>query len=227
MREYDRNMPLIVIHVPKAGGVSSGHIFSDWYGDNFYKHYANAVTGDLPEKLDLFGLNEPNNPLCLQGHFNRLRGFGIEDYYPSVTQFITILRDPFELMVSHYFYVRKVGKTWKDQSRVPTCDLHTFLKDNKPNMLNHFPREITLENYKDIIEEYFIEIGITEQLDESMRRIGKKLGFEHRKNVGTLNTTERDQSVPIGFREQFMELNKLEYEVYQYCLLKFDTTEIT
>jgi hypothetical protein len=225
MRKYDKKNPLIVIHVPKAAGVSSGHIFKDWFGGNFHKHYANAITGTLPDKLDLWELHEPQKPLCLQGHFNRFRGFGIEDYYPKVNQFVTILRDPFELMTSHYFYVRKVGANWKDQSRVPVCDLQTFLKENKPNMLNHFPREVTFDNYKDIIEEYFIEIGITERLDESMRRIGRKLGFEYTNKVEIRNSTSRDQEVPMGFLEQFMERNQLEFEVYQYCLLKFDAAE--
>ena len=167
-------------------------------------------------------MHTSNQPLCLQGHFNRLRGFGIEEYYPTATQFVTILRDPFELMVSHYFYVRKVGGEWSDQSQVPKTDLQTYLKENKPNMLNHFPREITLDNYKDMIEEYFIYVGITEKLDESMRRIGHKLGFEHSKKVDVLNTTQRTQVVPIEFQDQFREINRLEYEVYQYCLSKFE-----
>ena len=92
-------------------------------------------------------------------------------------------------------------------------------------MLNHFPREVTFDNYKDIIEEYFIEIGITERLDESMRRIGRKLGFEYTNKVEIRNSTSRDQEVPMGFLEQFMERNQLEFEVYQYCLLKFDAAE--
>ena len=223
MRSYNKQSPLIVIHVPKAAGVSSGHIFQDWYGDQFYKHYRDESKGTMPEKLDLFALHTPENPVCLQGHFNALRGFGIEDYYPRVNQFVTILRDPFELTISHYFYTRKVGKEWIDQSRVPKDDLVSYLKNNKPNMLNHFPRKVTLDNFKEICEEYFIEIGITEKLDESMRRIAHKLGFNYTKKVDTLNTTTRDQPTPIEFKDPFIELNRLEYEVYTYCRTRFDS----
>jgi len=222
VRVYDNREPLIVIHVPKAAGVSSGHVFHDWFEPNFHKHYANAIEGTLPDKLDLYDLHTVEKPLCLQGHFNRLRGFGVEDYYPSVKQFVTILRDPFELMVSHYFYVRKVGDAWKDQSRVPKGDLATYLFENKPNMLNHFPRVMTRDNYTDIIEEYFIEVGITEHLNESMRRIGHKLGFEYNNDVQTLNATARSQPAPNDLREQFMELYRLEFEVYEYCRSKFE-----
>jgi hypothetical protein len=108
-----------------------------------------------------------------------------------------------------------------DQSSTPKANLATFLEETKPNMLNHFPREINLDNYKDICEQYFIEIGITEKLNESLQRIAKKLGFEYLDNVPLTNKTKRDEIVPYAFREKFIELNQLEYEVYNYCLKKF------
>lgn len=42
-------------------------------------------------------------------------------------------------------------------------------------MLNFFPEKITFDNYQRLIEEHYIEIGITEYLGESMKRIAKKL----------------------------------------------------
>ena len=67
-----------------------------------------------------------------------------------------------------------------------------------------------------------IQCGAWGTLDESMRRIGRKLGFEHRGAARRLNTTVRDQKAPAGFRERFMELNPLEFEVYRYCRERFD-----
>lgn len=122
----------------------------------------------MPPKYNIFNMHSSEKPILLYGNFNKSRGFGAEDYYPDIKQFITILRDPFELTVSSYFYTRKTGSNWKDQSRAPKGKLQEFLLNAKPNMLNHFPREITFHNYRDIIEEYFIEVGITEYLDESM-----------------------------------------------------------
>lgn len=222
MRAYDRNEPLIVIHIPKAAGTSSQQIFKKWFGDNYHRHYFNQQEDRLPERLDLNNLHSAANPLVLHGHFNKLRGFGVEDYYPDIKQFITILRDPYELLISRYFYVRRVGTSWKDQSRVPKSDLEAYLRETKPNMLNHFPRELNLSNFKDILEEYFIEIGITEKLPESMGRIGEKLGFcFNPDDLEYLNATERDQETPVDFKEQFIELNPLEFEVYEYALSRY------
>lgn len=221
MREYDRSQPLIVIHVPKAGGTTSQKIFQNWFGEGFLTHYFNEQTGSLPTKYDLFGMHTHEKPILLHGHFNRLRKFGVEDYYPEVKQFITILRDPFELTVSHYFYVRKNASNWKDQSRVPIIPLKEYLLNTKPNMLNHFPREMNLTNYKEIIEEYFIAIGITEYLDESMKRISAKLKLSYDSEwLGHHNVTERDQEVSNELRDISIENNQLEFAVYDYALEK-------
>jgi len=177
----------------------------------------------MPEKINLQELHSADNPLVLHGHFNKLRGFGVEDYYPGIDQFITILRDPFELLISHYFFVKKQSGNWKDQSRVPEDDLHAYLKSTKPNMLNHFPREMDLGNYKNIMDELFIEIGITEKLSISLQRIADKLGFEFDESrLQKLNVTDRDQDVPESFREHFIELNPLEFAVYEHALLRYD-----
>lgn len=223
MKIYNNEKPLIVIHVPKAAGTSSQQIFRSWFKNNFHRHYYNENEGLPPKKINLNDLHSPGNPLVLHGHFNKLRGFGVEDYYPEIDQFITILRDPFELSISHYFFVKKQSRTWKDQSRVPENDLHSYLENTKPNMLNHFPREMNLNNYKDIIEELFIEIGITEKLAISLQRIAKKLGYEFDENqLQRLNSTERDEKIPDSFREQFHELNPLEFSVYEYALSKYN-----
>ena len=226
MKAYEIDKPLIVIHVPKTAGTSVRTIFHGWYGDNFHRHYTNTISGELPPKIDLSKMHSIAHPLCLFGHFNKLGGFGVEDYYPEVGQFVTILRDPFEQLISNYFFFKKVAaKMMKnrgvDASTVTKTGLDNFLQETKPNMLNQFPREINFNNYKDICEQFFIEIGITERLDISMRRIAEKLGFEYSGDLPKLNITRRDETIPHNLKGKFMELNQLEYEVYNYCLKKY------
>jgi len=40
---------------------------------------------------------------CVHGHFNLGKGFGLIEYYPDADQVITVLRDPLEAALSHYF----------------------------------------------------------------------------------------------------------------------------
>lgn len=222
MRAYDRTAPLIVIHIPKAAGSSVKNIFKRWFGEALYDHYFDARAGLLPPKRNLDLLHSIERPLAIYGHFNRLRGFGVEHYYPEVQQFITILRDPFESAISSYYYMRRNGADWKDQTRVPKADLRQFLLDTPPNMLNQFPRTVTRDNYRDQIEELFIEVGIMERLPESVRRIAAKLDMPFEEEwLPHVNATERDQPHPQDLQEEYAKRYPLEFEVYDYALKQF------
>ena len=208
MRNYDRNQPLIVIHIPKAGGNTSGRIFQQWFGQGFLRHYFERNTGCMPKKYDIFGIHTYNSPIVLHGHFNNSRHFGVWDYYPEVKQFITILRDPFELAVSNYYYSRKIGLLTNDDSRIPKLGIKEYLIKKRSYMFKYFPQEVTIHNYKDIMEENFVEVGITEYLDESMKRIAQKLGMLYDpKWLGHYNATERDEEVP----QQLSDCHKITF----------------
>ena len=172
----------------------------------------------MPVKHDLTALADPGRPLAIYGHFNRLRRFGVEHYYPEVTQFVTILRDPFELAVSNYFFIRKNGASWKDQARVPGADLRQFLRETPANILNHFPRTVTKDNYRDLIEEFFVEIGVMELLEMSLARIAAKLSKPFAPGLTPhLNATPRPP-YPADLKDEYAERNPLEFEVYHYVL---------
>ena len=222
MIEYDRGQALIFIHVPKAAGTTTKNVFKAWFGENLLEHYFNEQAAQMPIKHDLDQLHSADHPVVVYGHFNSHRGFGVQDYYPDVNQFVTILRDPYEMMLSHYFYTRREGANWKSKAQVPDKSLADYLLDTSPNMLNHFPRPVTLANYKELIDKYFIDIGFTEQLSESLRRMAQKLGkpFDE-KDLGHLNVTARDEEVPGHLRDKFIERNQLEYMVYDYAFSRF------
>lgn len=131
-----------------------------------------------------------------------------------------ILRDLYERLISQFFFLQKNGKNFK-KTGVPGVDLETYLRTNKFSFLDHFPRYVTIENYKDICEEFFVEIGITEKLDESLARIARKLGFKYEGKAPHVNKTQRDGYVPSDIKDQFYENHRLEYEVYEYALSKF------
>jgi len=222
MIEYETNLPLIIIHLPKTAGVSVKEIYRAWFSDGLLFHYFEEGKRGMPTKYDLVGMHSKERPIALYGHFNKRRGFGVEQYYPDAKQFITILRDPFERAISGYYFLRNYGKNWKDQSRIPKNDIREYLLNFKGSMTNQFPCETTLDNYKEVIESLFIEVGITEFLDESMTRIAQKLSKEYKPgSLPHLNATERDQSTPYDLKEAFMEKNQLDYAIYNYVLSKY------
>ena len=64
-----------------------------------------------------------------------------------------------------------------------------------------------------MIEEKFVEVGVTEYLDESMTRISKKLNKPYVPgSLKKLNISVRDdEEVPYDLKEEFMQRHQLEY----------------
>ena len=222
MRNYDSNLPLIAIHIPKTAGVSFREVLMEWFGSKLLLHYYSEATGEMPPKYDLTSLHSKEGPVVVYGHFNRKRNFGVEHYYPEVKQFITILRDPFEMCVSGYFFMRERGVAWKDQSRIPKRELYDHILKSEGYLENFFPRKVTLVNYKEIIETQFIEIGITEHMDESVKRIANKLNRKYTPgSLHQLNVTARDQRVPYELKDEFIERHPLDYAIYNHVLSSY------
>ncbi len=195
-----------------------------WFKGGYASHYFGESEGRGPARSPIFDSHALERPVCIYGHFNRDRGFGVEDNYPDAEQFVTILRDPFEMIVSLYYYARKMAPQRVDKSRVPTGSLTDFLMEVKPNMLNHFPRQVTSENYREIVDRFFIEIGFTDDLEPSLRRIANALDKSFEPNMlPYLNKTDRDEQMKQAevIRSRFMEKNRLEYSVYEYARKKF------
>jgi len=221
MRDYDPSLPLIALHVPKTAGISVKEIFKGWFGEGLLQHYSNGEK--LPKLHDIDHLHSRQRPVVVYGHFNRRRRFGVEHYYPQAKQFVTILRDPFDRAVSGYFYA---CMNQHDAGLRASAEkgLEEKVMDPSFTMLNHFPCEITMENFQEVIETRFIEVGVTEQLDESMLRIAKRLGKPYvAGSLPHLNASTRGELIPDGLRERFREARRLDYAVYDYVRAKLGT----
>ncbi|MBE1291307.1 MAG: hypothetical protein GJ677_02345 [Rhodobacteraceae bacterium] len=216
MRTYDPDQPLIFIHVPKTAGQSVYTIFHSWFPDTIHRHYYSSTLNRPPSRLDLRQPSGSNPPLIF-GHFNRDRGFGIEQYYPEVSQFVSILRDPFEMHLSRYFYVRRWSAERRRNSDIQDRSLTDHLQNSELKMLVHFPREVTRDNYRDIIEEFFVDIGCVETLGPSLKRIGQRLGKPVEKmRLPKKNVTPRDLPIPDGAYDDFRTRWPLEFDIYDY-----------
>ncbi len=223
MRSYDPSKPLIFSHIPKTAGTSVREMFSKWFGSNLLLHYKDK---SRPPVHDLGNPPEPGKSVGVYGHFNRDRGFGIEKYYPQVDQFVTILRDPFERALSSYFF-----KTQNESMRrafwgtaMVTLDDYIahwptgFLRPLDYRIGNFLPGGLNHDNYKSVFDNMFIEVGVTEHLDISLRRIADKLGFDFDgSQLQHLNAARRTHDVSESAKEKFKARNALEYEIYNYA----------
>jgi len=214
MKAYDRGKPLFSLHIPKCAGTSIKTILQDWFGDGLRLHYYNEQLNRMPPRYRLKG------GICIHGHFNKDRKLGILDYYPEADQLITILREPFEIEISLYFFLKgRKESTFRNGKPTPlqAQNLAAFLKGRTSYLFKHVPYEVTLDNYQEILERYFVYIGIAEDLQTSVNVLASKLGFAP-VEIGRLNVSQHDEEVPGGLREEYVSKHPLEYAIYHYAL---------
>ncbi|MEP6935232.1 MAG: sulfotransferase family 2 domain-containing protein [Nitrospirota bacterium] len=202
MKTYDPKEPLISIHIPKCAGTSFTDVLKLWFKRGYLHHYHNEKTNTPPQKHNLeegFFRKRPRSGLCIHGHFNNNRGNGVRDYYPGVNQIITIIRHPFELHLSTYFFVKREALTngegaYRSGKSHPIIqnqwNLEDYLENSGESHIRNFlPPEITQDNYETIIESQFLYIGITERLQKSVDMLANILGF-HTVSVPQMNVSE-------------------------------------
>lgn len=226
MRRYDPDQPLISLHVPKCGGSSFRAILQEWFGRNFHLHYIDEATNRLPAKYPLrrprrFWRYRPR--LVIHGHFNRARRFGVPDYYPGVRQFITILRDPFEVAVSRYFYAKKLGDRHLVGGAVRPIsaefpDVNAYLEANLDHDFfpAYFPRPLTPASLRDYLDRHFVYIGIMEDYQTSVDCLAQRLGVPS-VTVPLANVSARDEPVDAGLEAAFRDRHVLDYALYRYA----------
>ena len=226
MKKYNKKEPLIVIHLPKAGGTSVQRVFEEWFGRNVYRHYFNEAKNKMPPHVNL----SFHKKAVVFGHFNEKRGFGVNSYYPEAKQFITFLRDPLELQISNYFYnIKKSeqgqfyrdGKKLESKNEVSTENLDRYLENLKSYIFQFFPWNVTDSNYKDIVDNYFVFIGITEEMNLSLKKLSSVLSKPEPETAVHENISERYGIEPSEESiQKFKENHSLEYKFYEYARSK-------
>lgn len=224
MKKYNPKETLISIHIPKAGGTSFRQVLNYWFGNHLHLHYYDEPNKKMPAQYELL----PG--VCIHGHFNARRGFGVMHYYDGAIQFITFLRDPFNSLVSFYYYVKmreKSGTSFRDGKPTTLAgDVNEFLKgeidnpDYTPNILDFFPEILTIGNFKEVIRSKFIFIGFMDYYQQSLNCLADLLGFP-RMQAPFENKSERFGEVDPSLREAFIQGHPLEYEVYNYARERF------
>lgn len=232
MKRYEKEYPLISIHIPKAGGTSFTSVLRTWFGKRLYLHYFDPKHGTMPRKRNIkarFLKRRFQKGVCIHGHFNKMRGFGVQDYYPEVNQFITVLRNPLELALSNYYYLKWHGNFLHKKGTASDIvnkykGVNEYLRDHNSFILYHFPFELTIENYKELLEKYFIHIGVLEDIQVSTDTLAKKLGFP-KVTIGWENRSERDEKINEVVEEDFVRRHKLEFAIYDFALQQYKEIE--
>ena len=231
---------LIFVHIPKTAGSTFSSILACIYPERRYSIYDFAQIpdfGHMPEaertEIDL-----------LQGHFL----YGIHQYIPRYSRYITFLRDPVERIVSLYYYLLRVPGNYLHDTLVSnnisladfvgsrlTSEIYNFqvrlIAGADQPSVDSFPvlDESTLLQAKQRLASDFLAFGITEKFDESLVLLSRSLGWKlfsrnlfYRKQNVTHNR-KRLADVSPEIIDMIHRNNQLDQQLYEYACNLFNT----
>lgn len=223
---YDSAKPLFSLHVPKTAGTSFRNDLEAWFGrENMAFHYR-GDQGEAPQRANL----RPG--LCVHGHFNRLRGIGVRQYYPQADQFIVLLRDPFDRFVSNWRYLHfQIRSGVSVPAFVDGPDLASWL-DRRRKALDEMGEDpfSFLAQLADPIDPaapatvfgpQYLAVGVTERYAQSVELIAAVLGKPPPREMRRLNLASEahrngdpDEERP-DLRPTYERAFPQEYAVYE------------
>lgn len=229
---------LIFLHIPKAAGSTIKTIFKRQYkGNAFFLPGKHPDINTLKEKIVL-----GNNIKLIFGHLD----FGIHDDIGKDYRYATMIRNPIERIISHYYYVQRqpnhylYDQAFKENNfslaQYVENGLSPELNNGQVRMLigaggfhkkNYTKHKIPfgkcelwmLEEAKMNIEKHFVFCGVQEKFDESLILMKKKLNWE--KNIGYVSQNITSQRKKYSeFENKTLEIikryNSLDLKLYEW-----------
>ena len=227
MQSYNNKLPLFSIHMPKTGGTSFRNVLYHWFGTGLRFHYYDERNNKPPVNHGkLFRRSwksfiKKRTEFCIHGHFNTSRSIGVLDYYPNAKQCITILRDPLEVAVSNFFYVKKMeseGASFRSGKEFKIdMDIDEFIENNISFIPHYLPIQVNEKNIEEIVNRYFIHIGVLENYQRSIDILAEIL---HKSSIKVPheNAAPRDYYPSECAIKKFRENNGRAYRLYDYAV---------
>lgn len=224
------------IHIPKAAGSSVKQIFQHQYSadDIFF------VEGSNPHKSLSKYIETDNYKQIIFGHFD----FGFLEKKNSSVKYISIIRNPIDRVISHYYYVKSHPTHYLYQAiQNNQMSLKDYVESGLTNEINNgqvrmfagaggfhkkfFSQinipygkcnkellDIAIEN----INNHFIFIGIQEEFIKSLILIKETLNWKKGLNIQVVNKTKekpKRENIDKNTLSIIEKYNKLDLTLYE------------
>ncbi|MGF1535239.1 MAG: sulfotransferase family 2 domain-containing protein [Elainellaceae cyanobacterium] len=221
-----RPKTIIFLHIPKAAGTTMANILTDHYGSEASyrtKKHAFKNIQTMPEA-------QRRQLRLIYGHMP----FGIHQYLPQPSAYVTLLRHPIERVVSHYYFVLKspshpgypVAQAARSVAEYVGCGLQKQTNNVQTRHLSGVSGTVGfdectskhLQQAKHNLDAAFVVAGTSEQFDATLLLLGQRLGWSPspypRLNVNP-QRPKREQLSPraIALIERY---NALDLELYHH-----------
>jgi hypothetical protein len=221
------------LHIPKCAGTT---LTEEIIKKQFKPHQLIIFYGEgtqvLIDRLKKMPGKKQKKIKCIAGHF----AFGIHRFYTArPVTYITMLRDPVERVISHYYYVLRRNDHYLHQIvKEKHYTLREYVENKLTGEVNNGQTRLLagigwgaefgkcppamLDQARENLEKYFTAVGISERFDEFIRLVSRKLDWEvppyRKKNVSGNRLKLNDiDGETLGIIEHY---NRLDLELYRY-----------
>jgi hypothetical protein len=226
-----RRQTILFLHIPKCAGTTlTEEIIKKNYSPRELLIFYERGTEALIECLQAMSRRKQKKIRCIAGHF----AFGIHRYLtarPAV--YITLLRDPIERVVSHYYHTLRHQEHYLHQQVTEkNYSLKEYVRRGLSKELNNGQTRILagigwgveygrctramLEQAKENIEKHFAAVGISERFDVFLQHLAESFNWKipvyEKRNMGAgrMDKGEVDHET----LEVIKEYNQLDIELY-------------
>lgn len=208
MRLYDAKKPLYFLHIPRTGGVVMWGWLREMSGNRVRQD--TRKTGG-PRQI-------------VGGHFDLTVGRGVVQLHPEAEQFMTIFRDPFNRLVSLYFFIKNQYKGKAPWEPGPPIRLKDY-GNTLAGFLDSYPSDVTrflpvgslhVRPLPRMLED-FIFVGIAERSRNCLRTLARLVHkrcpmFRHGNPCGRV-----DEPVTPCMRADFHRRHPEDYDLYDWA----------
>lgn len=235
-----RDIALISIHIPKAGGTTLHKVIERQYPKQSTFTIDGLHVRESIEQFKSLPREERARIQCLTGHMP----FGLHTYLSEPTTYITMLRDPIDRIISHYYFVKRAPRHYLYKEVISrNMDLEEYVSSGISSELNngqvrlisgveavdtvfgHNPVSTDiLEVAKRNLCEHFIAVGLCERFDESLFLFSSLLGWKNiyyvKENV--TQTRPSKQEIRLQTLKTIEKHNELDMELYEFAKHMFE-----
>lgn len=223
----------IFMHIPKTGGSTFHSILGKYYPKNKIQNIF-GVHKSSPEiiALEKRPREELESIRLLKGHLT----FGIHRYLPQTCEYITLLRDPVERVISQFYYIKNnpnnplhedVHQSGMSIREFVESGLVTGMNNGQARFLTGYVERLPYGDetnlYQDAIENiknHFSWVGTTEQFDKSILILQNIMGWKSPPYYFKQNVSQSRKKAD-NFEEHEIEAikkaNSVDIDIYKWA----------
>lgn len=230
----------IFLHVPKTAGTTLRSILVDVYGpDRILNGYQYPSLVSAAAYVNSLDETSRSNAEIFASHLE----FGLHRHLSGNSQYITILRNPIDRVLSTYYFMKGGGglephPALRGRSDITLVDfvrsgivgeidngLVRIVSGHNTHARTGSITDVELDIAKQNLRTNFVAIGFTERFSESLVLISSKLGWDRTPLYRSENITPIRDSIdhiPEDAARAIEELCRLDVELYTYAMQLYE-----